>query len=175
MNEKEKINSDVKYESRDVSGVLLGAIGLLIVITAILLHFLVWGLYGSLKEKGISAVPEAESRQQYDALPEPNLKPNPIENYREFRRAEDEKLNDYGWIDKEKGIVHIPIEQAIGELAQKGLPAIQPPNQTPPINVNAKNSMQNNLPTATAAAAAAGTGANAMNQQQPQQQGAKEQ
>lgn len=143
MTEKEIINADVKYEPKDASGKWLGAILVLIVITAIILLFLLWGFYGHFEASyGHGAViPEAKNLERFNSPPEPNLKSDPIKNYREFRRAEDEKLNDYGWIDKEKGIVHIPIEQAMKQLADKGLPEIQPAN-------NDADLLQNDSPTA---------------------------
>ncbi len=143
MNEKEIINADVKYAPEDVSGKWLGAIGVFIVITAIILPFLLWGLYGHLKASygHGAAIPEAKNLEKFDQPPAPDLKPRPVENYREFRRAESEKLNDYGWVDKEKGIVHIPIEQAMQMIANKGLPDVKPTNDN-------ANSVPNNLPAA---------------------------
>jgi hypothetical protein len=31
-------------------------------------------------------------------------------------------LKSYGWIDRDKGVVHIPIDRAIEILAERGLP-----------------------------------------------------
>lgn len=39
-----------------------------------------------------------------------------------MRAEEDQILSSYGWIDRERGIVHVPINRAITLLAQKGLP-----------------------------------------------------
>lgn len=39
----------------------------------------------------------------------------------EVKRLEDEQLNHYGWVDKEKGVARMPIDTAIEELAAKGL------------------------------------------------------
>lgn len=130
MNEKEIINTDVKYEPKDASGKWLGAILVLIVITAIILLFLLWGFYGHLEASyGHGApIPEAENLERFNAPPEPDVNLDPIENYREFRRAENKKLTEYGWVDKEQGVVHIPIEQAMKQLADKGLPKIQTAN-----------------------------------------------
>lgn len=146
MNEREIINADVKYEPEDVSGKWLAAIGVFILIAAIILPFLLWGFYGHFEASyGHGApIPEAKNLERFNAPPEPNLKPNPVENYREFRRDENEKLNGYGWVDKEKGIVHIPVEQAMKQLVNKGLPEIQPtndnanvmPSDSPMINAN---------------------------------------
>jgi hypothetical protein len=42
---------------------------------------------------------------------------------REMRAAEDATLNSYGWVDKNAGIVRIPVDRAMEILAKKGLPA----------------------------------------------------
>lgn len=144
MNEKERINSDVKYESADASAKWLGAIGAAIVVAAIILPFLLWGLYGHLEQTAAKGapIPEAESRKRFDQPNAPRLEPQPVENYQKFRQTENEKLNGYGWIDEQKGIVHIPIEQAMKVLANKGLPNVNQANQTQ--NAADSNSMPSN-------------------------------
>jgi hypothetical protein len=37
-----------------------------------------------------------------------------------FRASEDMLLNNYGWVDRTQGVVHIPIDRAIALLAQPG-------------------------------------------------------
>lgn len=54
--------------------------------------------------------------------PAPRLQTNPEEDLARFRAKKEKELNTYYWIDKQKGIVHIPISQAIKELAAKGIP-----------------------------------------------------
>jgi hypothetical protein len=44
----------------------------------------------------------------------------------ELKRAEDEQLSTYGWVDQEKGVARIPIDRAIDEVAEKGLGATPP-------------------------------------------------
>ena len=142
MNEKEKINPDVKYETSDANAKRLGFIGALIVITAIILPFLLWGLYGHFEETAAngSPVPESVSKQKFDTAQSPPLEPHPIANYEKFRQTENEKLNNYGWIDKQNGVVHIPIEQAMKILINKGLPEIQ---QNPNANLSSENLQMN--------------------------------
>jgi hypothetical protein len=41
----------------------------------------------------------------------------------ETHRREDAVLNHYGWVDKNAGKVHIPIDRAIDLLSERGLPA----------------------------------------------------
>lgn len=57
--------------------------------------------------------------------PEPRLEVQPWEQLKRLRAHEDEVLNSYGWVDKSKGIVHIPIGRAIDIVAQQGLPTRQ--------------------------------------------------
>jgi hypothetical protein len=54
--------------------------------------------------------------------PGPRLQTNPEAELQEFRAEEEKRLNTYGWIDKRKGIVHIPIEEAMKKLARTGAP-----------------------------------------------------
>jgi hypothetical protein len=43
-----------------------------------------------------------------------------------WRREHNAKLNGYGWVDHEKGIVHVPIERAMDAVAGGALPAGAP-------------------------------------------------
>ena len=53
--------------------------------------------------------------------PQPRLQTDPSEDLAKFLSNEDKRLNTYYWIDKKKGIVHIPIEQAMKEVAEQGI------------------------------------------------------
>ena len=47
-----------------------------------------------------------------------------------FRQSEDQFLHQYGWLNRDQGVVHIPVEQAMRLLVQKGLPTrAQDPSQ----------------------------------------------
>jgi hypothetical protein len=115
------------YETRDVSvfGVGLFALGLAI---AIGLFFLIGaGLYKLFK----AAHPSLGSPSRIELQPEmvappPRLESNPTVRLEEFRAAEETKLNSYGWIDKDAGIVRIPIERAMDLIVQRGLPTRGP-------------------------------------------------
>jgi hypothetical protein len=56
------------------------------------------------------------------APPGPRLQTDPAADLRRLRAAEEKQLNTYYWIDREKGIVHIPIEQAMRNLVKTGAP-----------------------------------------------------
>jgi len=71
----------------------------------------------------------AESRVLGTALgqpqlpPEPRLQISPSEDWAEMRRREQAVLDSYGWVDRSRSIVRIPIERAMELIAQRGLPA----------------------------------------------------
>jgi hypothetical protein len=56
------------------------------------------------------------------APPGPRLQTNPEAELQRLRAEEEKRLNTYGWIDKRKGIVHIPIVEAMKKLARTGAP-----------------------------------------------------
>jgi hypothetical protein len=56
------------------------------------------------------------------APPGPRLQTDPQANLKRFRAEEEKWLNTYHWIDKQKGIVRIPIEEAMKKLARTGVP-----------------------------------------------------
>jgi hypothetical protein len=57
-----------------------------------------------------------------EPTPEPRLLVKPGDDLKTMRAEESRVLNSYDWIDRDKGIVRIPIERAIEILAQRGLP-----------------------------------------------------
>jgi hypothetical protein len=58
-----------------------------------------------------------------EAMPEPRLQVGAQNELRQMRAAEEAALNSYGWVDKNAGIVRIPVDRAMEILAKKGLPA----------------------------------------------------
>jgi hypothetical protein len=60
------------------------------------------------------------------AVPPPQLESDPSRDLAEIRTREEKVLNSYGWVDRSKGVIRIPIERAIELTAQRGLPARSP-------------------------------------------------
>jgi hypothetical protein len=111
----------------DIRGILIFAAGLVAV--AIVIGFIVWGLFAYFNARedtagGAPAFPLAVS-QEHRVPPEPRLQTNPREDLRELRDAEQETLTTYGWVDRNAGIVRIPIDEAIALTIQRGLPSRQ--------------------------------------------------
>jgi hypothetical protein len=55
--------------------------------------------------------------------PEPRLQRFPLEDITNFRIGEEAALHQYGWVDRNAGIVRIPIEDAMRLTLERGLPA----------------------------------------------------
>jgi hypothetical protein len=58
--------------------------------------------------------------------PRPRSEGNPFISLKHFRAAEDAQLSTYHWIDRQHGVVSIPIERAIQILAHQGIPPSRP-------------------------------------------------
>lgn len=54
--------------------------------------------------------------------PEPRLQPSPRAEMQRFLAEEMKQLKAYGWIDKAHGIVKLPIDVAMEEVARRGSP-----------------------------------------------------
>jgi hypothetical protein len=67
----------------------------------------------------VAPSPVFEARQ---LPPEPRLEVSPQQDLRQMRAAETAILHSYGWVDRQAGIVRIPVERAIELLAERGLP-----------------------------------------------------
>jgi hypothetical protein len=54
--------------------------------------------------------------------PEPRLQIDEARDLRLYDAAKQARLSSYGWVDRGRGIVHIPIEEAMRRLADQGIP-----------------------------------------------------
>jgi hypothetical protein len=116
----------VHHETSDANIGGVFAFGLGLMITAAIILFLVWLLFGYFKGReagsGVREFPLA-AEQQNRLPPEPRLQTNPRQDLIEMRASEDAVLNTYGWVDKTAGVVRIPIGQAMKLTVEHGLPA----------------------------------------------------
>lgn len=67
--------------------------------------------------KKIGAVQTSE--EEYQGIPPaPRIQEHPTAEMVQLLSAEEEILNNYGWVDKNAGIARVPIEKAMDMLAQ---------------------------------------------------------
>jgi hypothetical protein len=58
--------------------------------------------------------------------PTPRLQITPATDLKDTREQEHDLLSSYAWVEKDKGVVRIPIDRAMDILAQRGLPHGKP-------------------------------------------------
>ena len=118
----------VHHETSDASVGAVFAFGLALMIAGGIVLFLVWLLFGYFKgrEAG-SGAPEfpLAIEQQNRLPPEPRLQTNPKQDLIDMRAKENETLYSYGWVDKTRGVVRIPIDEAMKLTVERGLPSRQ--------------------------------------------------
>jgi hypothetical protein len=115
--------AQIGHEPRDINVrvVIWFAVGL--VVSAIIIYLGAAGLYRLFARQHPS--PEAASRIEFRAqmiAPSPQLRVDEVGDFEKFRAAEEAKLTSYGWIDKNAGIIRIPIARAMDLIVQRGLP-----------------------------------------------------
>jgi hypothetical protein len=112
------------HELTDLSPKSVALFGTVLALTIIAAVFITAALfrhfYAVERSKQIIPSPLSYTREP---TPGPKLSVNPSQELQTMRAAEDSMLNSYQWIDREKGLVRIPIDRAIELLAQRGLPA----------------------------------------------------
>jgi hypothetical protein len=73
-----------------------------------------------------STVPDAFRKVIEHHFPEPVLQKNPQDDLRRFEREQRAALSGYGLVDRSKGLVRIPIEDAMRIIAARGGHAYDP-------------------------------------------------
>jgi hypothetical protein len=122
----EPIKAASRHELSDLSprNISLFGAGLTVLIIVVLLvsyALMVWLRDGAARR----AEPPSPLVVVPEPTPGPRLEIQPGRALQVMREQEEAHLKAYGWIDQEKGIVHIPIERAMEILIKKGLPARQ--------------------------------------------------
>jgi hypothetical protein len=93
---------------------------LLAVVTLLLMG---WLLPALTARQGQGAMPSALLSEAVPVPPVPRLQVAPAQELQQWYVAEEEILQSYGWVNKEAGIVRIPIARAMELLVERGLPS----------------------------------------------------
>ncbi len=147
----EIINVETHHEKSDVNvRALLWSVAIFVVFAAVS-HFVIWWMYTVFVEieRGNVKAPLTQLQRPGDVnVPQnqPLLQPfpqkdvknqdvppyssTPITDLKAMRAAEDRALTTYGWVDQQKGVVRIPIEQAKQLALQRGFPVQAAPPVT---------------------------------------------
>jgi len=133
------VNPETRHEDSDVNvGALLWAVVIFIVF-AVLTHAMLYLQFHAYARhfRHETSQPLTMMPRPSNVPPTPRLQPfpndtvppnanTPLTDMADMRASEDEALNKPGWVDKQKGIVRLPIETAKQLLVQRGLPVVKP-------------------------------------------------
>ena len=64
-------------------------------------------------------------------FPQPRLQADAAADQAKVRAQEEELLNTYGWVDRQAGVVHLPIDRAMQMIAEHGVPVWPAPPPQP--------------------------------------------
>jgi hypothetical protein len=114
------------HETSDASVTGVFGFGAALMIAGAVILLLVWLLFQFFASReglvGTREYPLSAGTQ--DRLPpEPRLQTNPRQDLADLRAHEDAVLGTYGWIDKDAGVVRIPIDEAMKLTVERGLPS----------------------------------------------------
>ena len=104
-----------RQEPQDVGVRFMVGLFALIGTTALLLMGLAYWIFP--KE-----VNDDRFAQPFPSYPAPQLQASPPADMRTFYAQEIQRLNSAGWLDRGAGAIHIPIDQAMRDVAREGIP-----------------------------------------------------
>ena len=126
MSEKE---SRPAREVSDVSTEAIVKFGLGLLTSTVVVFLFIWGLFHYFATREESReLPRPPMAATDELPPEPRLQGSPGHELppelemKELRAAQETALHSYGWVDRNAGIVRIPIEQAMQKLLEERLP-----------------------------------------------------
>ena len=127
MSEQEKPGRPA-HEVSDVSTEAIVKFGLGLLTSTVVVFLFIWGLFHYFATREESReLPRPPMTATNELPPEPRLQGSPGHEsppeleMKELRSAQEAALHSYGWVDRNAGIVRIPIEQAMQELAEEGI------------------------------------------------------
>ncbi len=130
-----------EFEREDLGtrGVFAFMIGLAVI--GIVIYFIIVGMYSFLDNyersqmstasplvttKGAMSrvVTQADMDKAFKDNGAPMLETNERGQFKDFLINQEDQLNSYGWVDKDAGVAHIPIQRAMDLIVQQGLPVV---------------------------------------------------
>jgi hypothetical protein len=112
----------IGHETTDVNIWAIGKFGIgLVIITLLSVGLLVgvFQFFQSREDRVAKAIEPAK------VFPSPRLLVDEPKTLTQYRADEDKVVNGYGWVDQSKGVVRIPVDQAMDLLVKRGLPVRQ--------------------------------------------------
>ena len=138
------VNVETHHERSDVNVRALLWTVVIIIVFAAVTHLLLWGLFKQFAKharRDVRPPMTAIARPAGADMPEgPRLQPfpaaeqkgavtlpfrdTPVTDMEGMRRSEDEQLHSVGWVNRQKGIVRLPIDLAKQLVVQRGMTVV---------------------------------------------------
>ena len=119
---------EAAHEHSDANVWIIVKFGLWLAISAVVISAgmgLLFGLFVKQSEETNPQFPLAVGQEE--RLPAaPRLQQFPVNEFVDFRQHEEAILKNYGWVNKEAGVVRMPITDAMRLAVERGLPARAP-------------------------------------------------
>ena len=128
---KQPHTPQIRHETTDVDVWAVGKFAIGQVIVCVVSIGLLFGLLKFFQSR--EETPVANTVEPVKLFPEPQLQKTPVPDLKAIRAEEDKVLNGYAWVDQPKGVVRIPVAQAIEVLAKRGLPSRVVPAESPEV------------------------------------------
>ncbi len=119
--DKETVAGSDRHEKRDIKVGKVAAVGVILLgIIALAGYFIPWFLFDFMsKETDSEGPPPSPLITAQQLPPPPRVQAHPQLDLANLRQAEDNQLKLYSWVDRDNGVVRIPIERAMELLAQR--------------------------------------------------------
>jgi hypothetical protein len=132
-----------KYEHTDIDVAVGYKFALWLTVAMVISVGIVYGTFFFFENQEKSANQRAQkyplaASMPAKAPPAPNLQNQPFKDIFSLREGENKKLTAYGWVDKEGGVTHIPIDRAMEVMLQRGFASR--PNGADALNVVTQDS-----------------------------------
>ncbi len=120
MTERPEPTPSPKHELRDVNARATAWTGVGLYAAMLLVFLIVWAAFHLFAHRqSQSAPPPSPWFGLHPQPPEPRLTATPARDLAAFRAMEDQRLNHYAWVDRQAGVVRIPIERAMQRMAER--------------------------------------------------------
>lgn len=119
----EQIDPTTPVEHRDVNAKLVFFTGLGVLLTVWAVVLVMYPLFNYFRYERTGGLEPSKVLVYVPKLPpHPRNESNPIADFEAYKARQEGALHSYYWVDRGKGVVAIPIEQAIRIVAQRGIP-----------------------------------------------------
>jgi hypothetical protein len=130
--------ADAEYEHTDIDTGIAGKFAIWLAIAMVLSAGIVYGTFWFFEGR-TQALDEASQRfplavGQTKEPPRPHLQTQPFKDVWQLKQEQLGRLTTYGWVDQGTGVVHIPIDEAMRLVLERG--AVQAGSQPAPAGFN---------------------------------------